>query len=544
MSQRLTIGLCQINAGFSGASYLPYSAGLLEAYARKSIPDIDRFEFLIPIFTRESINSAVEKLLPANVAGFSLYVWNNQLSLAIAKELKARKPEITIVVGGPHVPDRYKSHIQNKQMPLASTTDLSSARIETYLKDHPFIDIAVHGEGERPFSLLLQNISGDWRKIPSISYLDQNRCLIETERLARINNLNEIPSPYLEGAFDPLMAAHSDINWITVWETNRGCPFSCTFCDWGSVIASKVYKWEVDRIYKEIDWFADHKVEFTFLADANFGILPRDIEIAKYCAEARKRTGYPTSITVSNTKNATDRSYEVQKIFSDAGLASGASISMQSMDPTTLKDIKRDNISLDSYQEIQQRMKLEGIASFTDIVLGLPSETYDSFTNGINQLIKNGLHDRIRFYNLTILPNAEMANPDYQKRFGMETVCAKIINIHGTKKEIENDVPELENTVIATASMPRKDWIRARAFSWTVGFLHFDKILQIPLVLMHELTGISYRDLIEFFSEGNFGSPAEFPVLEKVRSFFADKAQSLQEGHEEFCHSLEWLDMW
>lgn len=552
MSQKLTVGLCQINASFSGASYLPYSVGLLEAYARKSIPDIGRFQFLIPIFTRESVNMAVEKLLSADIACFSLYVWNNQLSLAIAKELKNKKPEIIIIVGGPHVPDRYKTHILNKQTPLVfsgskkndSITDPSLARTEVYLRDNPFIDIAVHGEGERPFSLLLQNVRGDWEKIPSISYLDKNRRIIQTERMPRFKNLDEIPSPYLEGTFDRIISAYPGIKWITVWETNRGCPFPCTFCDWGSAIASKVFKWEIERVYKEMDWFANHKVEFIFLADANWGIFPRDIDIAKYCAETKKKTGYPSSITVSNTKNATNRSYEVQRIFAEAGLATGASLSMQSLDPGTLRDIKRDNISLESYQKIQQRMKLSGVASFTDIILGLPGETYDSFINGVDRLIKNGLHDKIRFYDLTILPNAEMSSPDYQKKFGMETTRARIINIHGARKEIENDVPELEDIVIATASMPREDWIRARVFSWVSGFLHFSKIFQIPLVLMHELAGVSYRELIELLSEGNFGSSDEFPILDKIRRFFLDKARSIQKGGEEFCHSAEWLDMW
>lgn len=553
MSQKLTVGLCQINAGFSGASYLPYSVGLLEAYARKNIPDINNYEFLVPIFTRESVNLAVEKMLPADIACFSLYVWNNQLSFAIARELKAIKPEIIIVVGGPHVPDRYKSHIQNKQIPLVfhgskksehDITDPSSERIETYLKENPFIDIAVHSEGEKTFSILLQKVRENWDQIPSISYLDKEGHLVQTERIARLKDLDTIPSPYLEGIFDPIIAAHPDIKWITVWETNRGCPFSCAFCDWGSAIASKVYKWEMDRAYREMDWFVDHKVEFIFLADANFGILNRDVDIAKYCAESRKRTGYPTTITVSNTKNATDRSYEVQKILAQAGLSSGGSLSMQSMDPQTLKDIKRDNISLESYLEIQRRMKLDEIPSFTDIILGLPGETYNSFTNGVDQLIKNGLHDKVRFYNLTILPNAEMASPDYQKRFGLETIRARIINIHGFIKEMENDIPEFEEVVIATKALPREDWLRVRVFSWMADFIHFSKILQIPIILTHELTGLSYRSLIELLSEGEFGDPTCFPILEKIRNFFLNKARSIQAGSEEFCHSSEWLDIW
>ena len=55
-------------------------------------------------------------------------------------------------------------------------------------------------------------------------------------------DLDEIPSPFLEGAFDSIMAANPQESWIGLWETNRGCPFRCTFCDWGSATAAKVTK--------------------------------------------------------------------------------------------------------------------------------------------------------------------------------------------------------------------------------------------------------------------------------------------------------------
>jgi radical SAM superfamily enzyme YgiQ (UPF0313 family) len=541
---KLTVGLCQINASFSGHSYLPYSTGLLEAYARKHLANAEDYEFLPPIFSREAIDSAVEKLLPADVAGFSLYVWNNQLSLAIMKELKARKPEIVIIVGGPHVPDRIQRKMAREALAQSGKTDMhyDASRVEAYLREHPFIDLACHGEGERTFTAFLEEAQDDWRKIPSVSFLGADGSFVQTERLARTRSLEEFPSPYLEGTFDPLIEANPEMQWIGTWETNRGCPFSCAFCDWGSYVASKVNSWPLDHVYAEAEWFVAHKVEFIFLADANFGILPRDVDIAQYCAEMKARTGYPKAITVSNTKNATERSYAVQKIFAESGLNTGATISMQSMDTETLKAIKRDNISLDSFKEIQRRMKSDGIQATTDIILALPGETYDSFANGVDELITNGQHDRILFYHLTILPNAEMADPAYQEAFGMEMVQSRSINIHGSRKEIEHDVPELQEVVVATNTLSRADWVRMRVFSWMTAFLHFDKVLQIPLLVTHALTGISYREIIELFAEGQFGN--DFPTLQSVQSFMIEKARSIQAGGEEFCHSSEWLDMW
>ena len=97
----------------------------------------------------------------------------------------------------------------------------------------------------------------------------------------RVRDLDEIPSPFLEGAFDSIMAANPSESWIGLWETNRGCPFRCTFCDWGSATAAKVTKFGEERLYREVDWFADKKIEYIFCCDANFGILKRDVDIAE-----------------------------------------------------------------------------------------------------------------------------------------------------------------------------------------------------------------------------------------------------------------------
>ena len=81
--------------------------------------------------------------------------------------------------------------------------------------------------------------------------------------------------------------------------------------------------------------FPKKKIEFIFCCDANFGILKRDIEIAKYVAIKKKSTGYPKVLSVQNTKNTTERAYQTQKILADAGLNKGVTLSMQSLDPVT-----------------------------------------------------------------------------------------------------------------------------------------------------------------------------------------------------------------
>jgi radical SAM superfamily enzyme YgiQ (UPF0313 family) len=518
-TEKLKVGLVQINNSFSGQNYLPLSVGLLQAHVQGHAKTPGRYEFLLPIFSRRPVKTMVEQLSGANVVAFSTYVWNINISLEVARKIKQESPNTMVVFGGPQVPDRA----------------------EAFLRKYPYIDLVCHGEGEQVFLSILERFPfGSWEDVPSISYVHQDGSFHNHVKAARIKELSLVPSPFLNGVFEPLVEANPHEEWLVLWETNRGCPFSCTFCDWGSSVASKVYTFDIERLYKEIEWFAEHKIEFVFCCDANFGILPRDLDIAQHVAKVKLASGYPHALSVQNTKNATDRAYNVQKTLADAGLNKGVTISFQSIDPKTLKNVKRQNISSESFQELQHRFTRDKVETYTDLILGLPGETYDSFADGVSTIIENGQHNRIQFNNLSILPNAEMGDPEYQRKYGMVTVESKIWNIHGSLEELEEEVSETQELVIATSAMPKEDWVRARVFCWMTGLLHFDKVLQIPLVLLHETCAMQYRELIESFLGME---PDEFAVLSRIRSFFVEKAREIQTGGPEYCLSKEWLNI-
>ena len=212
--------------------------------------------------------------------------------------------------------------------------------------------MVVHNEGERIFVQILDAYpSNDWHDLKGVSYIADDGSFVSTPLPERFRDLDDVPSPFLSGILDDLMCSNPQEEWIGLWETNRGCPFQCTFCDSGSATAAKVTKFAIDRLKAELDWFAERKVKYIFVCDANFGIQKRNVEIAEYVTRVRKTTGYPHGFSVQNTKNATERAYQSQKILADAGLNKGVALSMQSLDRATLKNIKRDNISLETYFE-------------------------------------------------------------------------------------------------------------------------------------------------------------------------------------------------
>jgi len=515
---RAIVGLVQINNSFFNQNYFPYSIGFLKAYADKYQAGPYRFHFLPMIYKRIPIEESVERLLPADIVGFSTYVWNMKISLAIAERLKKRNPAVVIVFGGPQVPNSA----------------------EPFLREFPFVDIACHGEGEKLFLSVLEQFSDrNWGEVPSVSYIDAQGTFIRTGRCMRIEDIEGIPSPYLEGVFENLIADNPDEEWLALWETNRGCPFSCAYCDWGSATQSRLYAYDIGRLRKEVDWFRDHRIEFIYCCDSNFGILSRDMDIVRQVARSKAEFGYPKVFSVQNTKNSTDRTYHIQKALADAGLNKGVTLSLQSTNPETLKSIRRQNISLMSFQELQQLFTRDGISTYTDMILGLPKETYETYTRGIAEVIEKGQHNRIQFGNLIILPNSEMGDFEYQKEHGFVIRESKVVNIHGSYLETDG-VYETQKIVVATNTMPEDDWVKARVFSWMAAFLHFDKALQIPFLVLNKTCGLPFREMIGLFAEEGVRSP----VLASIRDFLTEKALDLQNGGPEYSESKEWLNIW
>ncbi len=512
------VGLVQMNNSFADACYLPYAVGLLQAYFQHHSCRANEFSFLTPIYRHAPMDEAVAHLKGADIVALSVSSWNFKASLEIAKRHKEQHPHAFIMMGGPHVP----------------------GDATTLLQRYPWVDLVCHGDGEVPFLKILEAWpQRTWSDIPAISYREEDRCVNRSDEF-RITDLDTVPSPYLAGVFEPLLRGHHDHQWLALWETNRGCPFTCAYCDWGAATRSTLYCFTMERLKQEIAWFAEHRIEFVFCCDSNFGIFPRDGEIVSAVVEMKKRTGFPKALSVQNTKNA-DRSYEIQKALADAGLSKGVNLALQSMHPETLALIGRRNIPPEMFQDLQQRYNKDGIETFTDIIMGLPGETYDSFTQGVEKIINYGQHNRIQFINLSILPNAPMAKPDYRELHGLVAVESKIINIHGAPADYDDGIYETQELVVGSASMPLKDWRRARVFAWMASLLYFDKILQIPIMLLHAATSISYVRLIEAFINLRGG---RFPILEELSGFFFAEANRIQQGNPEFYHAPDWLGIY
>ena len=553
-SRKIKVGWLNLNNSFSGQTYFPYSVGSLQAYAQKFAAFPDSIEFKSPIFQiPENVEEVAEELSEVDILGASTYGWNIEKSLGIARAIKKRNPSVITIFGGPQIPDS-KKQFQRIKKSDPRPDELQRRRLgwtEEFHRRNPEVDIACHGEGERIFTRIIDQMMIDGLRnrgqIPSISYLDRDGNFHHNPKLERMNDqeLAEAPSPYTEGVFDHLFDLYKAMIWIAILETNRGCPYQCTYCEWGGAIEDKVFRFSMRRLYSEAMWFGQKNVRTVFCADDNYGILERDVKISRYLARARRKYDFPKGVSVQNAKNPKEHTIKALLVLQKAGLNRATVMSQQSTNSETLRLVRRQNMEIHKYKEMQQMAAREGIHVHTDLIFPMPAETYDSIVDGTDLLISNGQHSRIQYGIISNWPNTEMNSPDYVDEHGIETVRVRLVNTHGKKTVSRDGIDEWQYLAIATKSMPRSDWVKTRVFTWIVDALYFNKILQIPAIVLNQEYGVEYRKVFELFSSGRFRKYGDYPVLTEALEFFTETAIALQEGRqEEFVHSKEWLDIY
>ena len=467
---KLRVYLNEYNVLMENTIYLPLASGQLRAFAETKPEIREAFEFMPFLFIRGDPDQIVRQYDNPAVAGFSCSMWNVNLSLAVAERVKAKFPECLIVLGGPSVP-------------------LESA---DFFASYPFIDVTVRGEGEQTFSELLIRFMerGDFRGLPGISYLDQNEGrIIKNEDRPLEENPDVFPSPYLEGLYDYLLP--TGINFQAIIETNRGCPFWCSYCFWG---VGKHYRlFSLERARKLAGWCGANKIKYVFCADSNFGMLDRDVEIAEYFVQSKAKYGCPEKFRACYGKNAEETIYKIGKLLHEHDMEKGITLSRQSNNAETLRNVGRKNVKQSVYDNLQRRYNEQQIPTYTELILGLPGETYHSFLNGMEEILQSGIKNQLIVYICEVYPNTELASPEYRKRFGITTVRIPLTEIHGSVRL--GEIPqEYNKVVVSTTSMSISDWKRALVISWIMQLLHGLKLGFYILLYLVERYHIKYTD--------------------------------------------------
>jgi len=502
-NQKHRVYLNEYNLLMENVAYFPIATGLLRAYAETSETLTDNYEFMPFIFYRDTLESILARYENPSVAGFSLSTWNEQLNLKVAEEVKRMYPDCLIVFGGPSVP--HHPH--------------------DYFQQHPFVDVTVRSEGEEAFSEILSRFleSRDFGGIHGVSYRDPNtgECVRNEGERPQPRDLDVYPSPYLEGMFDDLIAQHQDIVFQQIIETNRGCPFLCTFCFWGQGGLSRKYRYHgLDRTALEIEWAAKHKILYLYNADSNFGMHTRDAEIAQMLVDTKAKYGYPDKFRTTYGKNTDDKIFNVAKLLHDHDIGKGVTLARQSNDEQVLINIKRDNIKMETYENLQIRFNEANIPVYSELILGLPGETYQTWTDGIEELLQSGLKNQLLTYMCQVYPNTDLHDPEYQKEFGIVTHRIPLTQVHGRIREGDL-VTEYEDIIIGTNTMSVDEWRKMRLFSWVTMLLHGMKLAYFVLYYLNDRHDVGYSELIDYITNKRMAPRTGQIFREEVEEFEA-----------------------
>ena len=217
----------------------------LKAYGEAHGQAYDIVEYTINMPVLHILSDITEHDI--DVLGFACYIWNIEMTLHVVDMVKAVRPDIKIVLGGPEV----------------------SFTADELLERCPNIDYIVQGEGEEAFHALVTALQlGNDGLDPVIPGVRGRRdgSILGSAEAVEVRDLSTIPFPYTEEDMEDL--EHK----IIYYESSRGCPFSCQYCLSGNKNTVRFFPQE--RTLEELQWFIDHGVKQVKFVDRTFNCAP------------------------------------------------------------------------------------------------------------------------------------------------------------------------------------------------------------------------------------------------------------------------------
>ncbi|MGA3090313.1 MAG: radical SAM protein [Terriglobales bacterium] len=422
----------------------PLNIGFIAAYAEKLFGkqiNLRLFKYV------DDLEQALHDETP-DILGLSNYPWNFSLGLEFFRMARALSPETICVMGGPNIPLDDEARTQ-------------------FIKRNPLIDFYAYLEGEEAFAALVARAfeTGCNREKMKATPIDgfihrlSDTEVMKGTMLSRRRNLDEIPSPYLTGHMDKFF----DGKLSPMMETNRGCPFSCTFCHEGNQLISKVNHFSIERVKAELDYIAAAVQRAPILisnltfADPNFAMYERDYEIVEHIEKIQQRQNWPRSIFASTGKNKKER---IAKALRKLNGSMSMWMSVQSMDPDVLQQIQRDNISTSQMMALASVYQELGLPTFSELILGLPGDSYERHIKSISDVVEAGI-DVIEAYSCMLLNGTELNTAPSRAKHKIGSHF-RILPRDFAKLRNGRIAVEIEEVVSSTSTMSFEDYQEAR----------------------------------------------------------------------------------
>jgi radical SAM superfamily enzyme YgiQ (UPF0313 family) len=461
--------------------HVPLGVGYIGEYLKQ------QFSQKVEIHLFKSVDKllkAIENQTP-DIVGLSNYTWNYALNQFAGEQIKnLPDQDIPIVMGGPNI-------------------RLEEEGIINFLEENSYVDRYVMYSGERPMEEIVSNIleipvnersASQVRKQQlkrSYSLVDnklQSGSIIDEEK-----DLDYIPSPYLSGSLDEFLKT----GFLPIFETNRGCPFSCTFCVWGISALSKVKKFSMERVKEELDYVTKFGVNYNELvfADANFGLLKRDVEISRHIRKLYDAYNSFAAVQIYWSKAAKPHMVDIGKELREL---THTYVAFQSLDPIVLEAIKRDNIGTEKLMSLIDKLREYTHSTQTDLLVGLPNETFDSHISSLETALGYGF-DLIQGGEIRLLPGSDMESEADREIFKLKTkyrLCEGQYGYYRGKL-----ICEFEEVVRQTSTMTEDEMMTLRV---------------LRTLFFASVTIGEHRPLISFLVKNNYSIMEVFKELAEL----------------------------
>jgi radical SAM superfamily enzyme YgiQ (UPF0313 family) len=346
----------------AGAAIYNLKAQIYKDNLLKRRIHVETFEFDSQFTGDATINAVRIFEYRPDIAGFSCYCWNMGIVLHYTKLLKQLLPNVKIVLGGPEV----------------------SFNSEEILKKNDEIDVIVRGEGEATFhelvSSLLRN-GGKMEEVLGISYRVGAK-IVTTKDRPLISDLDQIPSPLLEGLID-LQKSNGEV----MLETIRGCPYHCSYCLHNKAMPI-MRSYSMQRIEKELKYLCRSKhVRLIWFVDPSFNANEeRALKILQIIEENNKNVSLAFEI------KAELLTHRVIDQFSRLNILE-IGIGLQSINKNTNKNINR-SFDMEKFESNLKKLQVAISNTCTrfdvDLIYGLPGDTIHDYKKAIDYVLSLG----------------------------------------------------------------------------------------------------------------------------------------------------------
>ncbi|WP_193186420.1 B12-binding domain-containing radical SAM protein [Nisaea sediminum] len=424
--------------------FIPLSVLNIQAYLESKFgSSVEVHSFKYP----ERIIDAIDRRAP-DFVGVSNYIWNRHVGAGILRHARSRNSQVVTVMGGPNV-TLTRGYMQQ----FLQTED-----VDFYVPDN------VIG-GEQPFaSLIAAHLAGfprlqDCDDVHGVWYLDPaTNGAVEVPARISEKTLDWLPSPFQAGLADPFL----EEGLGAMIETNRGCPFHCTFCVWGN--GSKVVQFSTERVKKDLERCAAKATrELLMINDANFGLFKnRDLEVAREIRRLKETVGWPMSVFVNWGQVRSESAIKVAEELKGITLLRQSS---QSMNTTVLETIKRDSVPDFQWRYVVDECKKAGIESYSEVIVMLPGEDLTSYLDGLRFFFDIGI-DCISTNQCQLLHGAELNTPQSREKFEMRTAWRLLEGAYG--EYAGERYLEAEEIVIGNSTFSEAENLKVRKMNWLI----------------------------------------------------------------------------